>query len=83
VSFGIEYYANPGPFSGFLPWQQEEQYVYEVVNLLSVPHFELNAGVGEGLTNASNRLVFKTILGYAWEKDPPKMAVVPPMTAKR
>jgi hypothetical protein len=84
VSFGVEYYANLGPFSsGFRPWQEEEQYVYEVVNLLSVPHFELNAGVGEGLTNASNRLVFKTILGYAWEKDPPKMAVVPPMTAKR
>jgi len=83
VSFGIEYYANLGPFSGFLPWQQEEQYIYEVVNLLSVPHFELNAGVGEGLTDASNRLVFKTILGYAWEKDPPKVAAVPPMTARR
>jgi len=82
VSLGIEYYANLGPFSGFLPWQAQEQYVYEVVNLLSVPHFELNAGIGEGLTDGSNRLVFKTILGYSWEKDPPKPIVAPPIARR-
>lgn len=70
ASAGIEYYANFGPFSRFLPWRDEEQYLYEVVNLLAVPHFELNAGVGEGLTAAgSNALVFKAIVGYVWEKD--------------
>jgi hypothetical protein len=56
---------------------------YEVFNLLSVKHFELNAGVGEGLTDASNRLVLKTILGYSWEADPPKPRAIPPMTARR
>jgi hypothetical protein len=72
VSFGIEDYANYGPFKGgFLPFQQEEHYVFEVFNVLSVKHVELNFGVGEGLTSGSNRLVFKMILGYVWEKDEP------------
>ena len=71
VSFGIEYYANLGPFSGFVPWKDEEQYVYEVANLLSIPHFELNAGIGEGLSSASSALVGKMILGYVWERDTP------------
>jgi len=83
VSFGVEYYTNLGPFSGFLPWNQEEQYVYEVVNLIGVKRFELNAGVGEGLTDASNRLVFKAILGYTWEDEAPVRPRIPPMMAKR
>ena len=77
VSVGVEYYTNFGPFSGFLPWSQEEQYVYEVVNLLGVKRLELNAGVGEGLTNASNRLVLKAILGYTWEDEPPARPPIP------
>jgi hypothetical protein len=83
VSFGIEYYSNLGPFSRFLPWRQQEQYLFEVVNLLSVPHLELNAGVGEGLTDGSNRLVLKTILGYTWEREPPPPRAIPPMVARR
>jgi hypothetical protein len=69
VSLGVEYYANLGPFSAFLPWRDEEQYIYEVFNLLDVKRLEWNIGVGEGLTEASNRLVVKTIVGYAWEKE--------------
>jgi hypothetical protein len=71
VSVGVEYYANLGPFTGFLPWQEEEQYVYEVFNLLAVKRVELNVGIGEGLTDASNQLVLKTILGYTWDADDP------------
>jgi hypothetical protein len=82
VSFGVEYYTNFGPFSGILPWSQEEQYVYEVFNLLDVPNFELNAGVGEGLTPASNRLVFKVIVGYSWEQQSPRPRAIPPMMAR-
>lgn len=70
MSIGIEYYANLGPFGGgFLPPREEEHYLFEVFNLLAVRHLELNAGVGEGLTAGSNTLLFKMILGYAWEKD--------------
>jgi len=83
VSVGVEYYANLGPFSGLLPWREQEQYVYEVFNLLAVKHFELNVGVGEGLTDGSNRLVLKTILGYVWEREAPSKIAIPPMTARR
>jgi hypothetical protein len=83
VSVGAEYYTNLGPFRGFLPWNEEEQYVYEVFNVLSVKRFELNAGVGEGLTDASNRLVLKMILGYVWGRDAPPPRAIPPMSARR
>ena len=69
VSLGIEYYTNLGPFrSGFLPLREQEHYLYEVFNLLSVKHYELNAGVGEGLTPGSTALIFKVILGYEWRE---------------
>ncbi len=84
VSFGVEYYTNLGPFSGgFLPLDQQEHYLYEVFNLLAVPHVELNAGVGEGLTDGSNRLVFKMILGYEWERGPSPDLTPPPKIARR
>lgn len=84
LSIGVEYYANLGPFStGFVPWREEEQYVYEVVNVLEIKRFELNFGVGQGLTDASNPLVVKMILGYTWGQDPPRARAIPPMMAKR
>jgi len=68
VSLGIEYYSNLGPLRAFVPWREQEQYIYEVLNVLSVKRLELNFGVGEGLSDASNQLVVKAIVGYAWEK---------------
>jgi hypothetical protein len=68
ISAGLEYYGNLGPIgSGFVPLAQQEQYVFEVVNLLGIDRVEVNAGVGEGLTPASHGLVVKMILGYSWE----------------
>ena len=37
-----------------------------LINLLSVEHLELDACVGEGLTQASEGIVLKTILGYTF-----------------
>ncbi len=70
VAVGLEYYANLGPFAGFLPIREEEHYLFEAADLLSVKSFELNVGVGEGLTSASNAFVGKVILGYTWEREP-------------
>lgn len=70
VALGVEYYATLGPLSSILPWRDQEQQIFEVVDLLSVEHFELNAGVGEGLTDATDGLVFKVILGYEFEPAP-------------
>ncbi len=67
VAFGVEYYADLGPFSGFVPVREQQHYLFEAVDLLGVHDWELNAGVGEGLTEASNALVIKAIVGYSWE----------------
>jgi len=66
VSLGFEYYAGLGPFSSFEPVRDEQHALYEAVNLLCVPRLELNFGVGEGLTRASDHLVLKTIVGYSF-----------------
>ena len=68
VSVGFEYYSDLGPITAPAPVAEQEHYLYEVMNLLAVPHFELNLGFGEGLTSGSNRFVAKLILGYSWER---------------
>ena len=68
AAFGLEYYASIGAIASPSPISDQEHYLYEVVDLLAVKHFELNAGVGEGLTSASNGFVVKMILGYTWER---------------
>jgi hypothetical protein len=71
-SAGLEYYGDLGSFgSGFAPASQQAHYLFEVVNLLAVPRLELNLGVGEGLTHASNPFVIKLIAGFAFEPAPP------------
>ncbi len=69
VALGFEYYATLGPLAGPLPWAQQWQQVFEVVDLVSVQHFELELGVGEGLTQATDGLVVKAIIGYEFDRD--------------
>jgi hypothetical protein len=68
ASFGLEYYASLGPVAGLAPAREQEHYLFEVANLVAVRAFELNVGVGQGLTAASNGLVFKLIVGYAFDR---------------
>jgi hypothetical protein len=79
VALGIEYYASFGPLGALLPWRSQEHYVYQVVDLLSVEHLELNAGLGEGLTPESAGIVVKAIVGYTFEKT----ATPPPAAASK
>jgi hypothetical protein len=67
VAVGAEYYASLGAIADPAPLREQVHYVFEVVDLISVPQLELNAGIGEGLTSASNALVAKMILGYSWQ----------------
>ena len=71
VGVGLEYYAGLGPIgNGFARLGAQEHYLYEVVNVLGIDRVELNLGVGEGLTAASDKLVVKAILGYVWDAPP-------------
>jgi hypothetical protein len=64
MSVGVEYYASFGPIGDWAAAGRQQHYLYEVVNLLRWTHLELNIGVGEGLTDASNGLTGKMIVGY-------------------
>jgi hypothetical protein len=68
VAIGFEYYAGLGPFAGLLPLREQEQYLYEAVDVLGIPNLELNVGLGEGWTEASESLVFKCIVGYTFAR---------------
>jgi hypothetical protein len=59
AAIGVEYY---GSFE-----ERVQQYLFPVVNVLAIPHVEINFGGGIGLTTASNRFIAKMILGYAWD----------------
>ena len=72
VALGFEYYATLGPLSAILPWREEQQQVFEVVDLVSVDHLEVNFGVGEGLTESSAGIVVKAIVGYEFEATEPR-----------
>jgi len=67
VAAGLEYYSSIGRITSPSAWSGQEQYVYEAVDLIWLEGVEVNAAIGEGLTRASNGLVAKMILGYAWE----------------
>ncbi len=54
---GLEYYAS---------LSEHEQYLYETFDVFGWKDVEVNLGIGEGLTSASESLVFKMILGYAF-----------------
>ena len=64
---GFEYYADFGPLSRPSPVRDELHYVFEVVDLLAVEHLEVNVGIGEGLTPASDPVIVKAIVGYEFD----------------
>jgi hypothetical protein len=77
IALGIEYYATLGPLTAIQPWQHQTQQIFEVVDLLAIEHFELNAGIGEGLTADSDGVVLKMILGYEFDRSEPSPTPAP------
>ena len=63
VNLAVEYYGSYGPLGGFDPPSQREQWVFPAINLNLSPDWEFNAGVGFGLTSATDNLLIKTIIG--------------------
>jgi hypothetical protein len=75
LAFGLESYSSIGPIAKPERLSSEVHYLFEAIDVLSIPHFEWNLGVGEGLTGASNSFVAKMILGYTWESEPAHTSV--------
>ncbi len=63
LTVGVEYYGGFGPLSGFDAPSARWQQVYPVIWLHLSPEWEFNAGLGFGLTPATDRSNLKVILG--------------------
>ena len=75
IALGFEYYSSLGPAAMPLPPRDQEHYLFEVIDILGVRAFELNAAVGEGLTAASAGVIVKAIVGYTLERASPGRSV--------
>jgi hypothetical protein len=64
---GFEYYGSLGPVTGFYPIQQQEQQIFPAIDLNVSPKWEINFGVGVGVTRATDHLIAKMILGYRFD----------------
>lgn len=62
---GFEYYADFGEIGNFKKLSDQSHTLFAVTDF-KVGEFGVNFGVGYGLTPASDRLVVKTIIGYAF-----------------
>ncbi len=60
----IEYYGDMGAVAYLPQVQQQQHFLVPTINLFVVPQMEVNAGVGFGLTHASNGVFLKAILGW-------------------
>jgi len=67
VSAGIEYYGSLGPVTDFFPIPQQQQQIFPVIDLNVSPKWEINFGVGVGLTHATDHLITKSIIGYRFD----------------
>jgi hypothetical protein len=74
IALGLEYYSGLGPMAHPVPWTREDEYLYETVDLIALPDVEVDFGIGEGLSAASNGLVAKLNIGYVWEPSSPSGA---------
>ena len=62
---GVEYYADFGQIGNFLPAPQQSQQIFAVTDF-KLAKFDVELGVGYGLTPGSDRLITKAIIGYAF-----------------
>jgi hypothetical protein len=61
-ALGLEYYTDLGPLQNWLPLNQQEHNLYGVVDF-KIGRFDVNAGIGYGLTSGSDRWMAKMIIG--------------------
>jgi hypothetical protein len=64
ISGGVEYYGALGPVTGFDPLREQQHQIFPVVDLNVSPKWEINFGLGVGMTRSTDHLIAKMILGY-------------------
>lgn len=64
VALGVEYYGGLGPLGALLPSRDQDHYLFGAGDYDLGGGFDLNLGVGAGLSDASDPLTFKAIVAY-------------------
>jgi len=67
ITGGIEYYGSVGPATEFLPVTQQQHQLFPAIDLNVSPKWEINFGVGVGITASTDHLIAKMILGYRFD----------------
>jgi hypothetical protein len=67
ITGGIEYYGSLGPATDFSPISQQEHQIFPAIDLNLSPNWEVNLGLGVGLTRSTDHLIAKLILGYRFD----------------
>jgi hypothetical protein len=60
---GVEYYTDLGEIGDFLPLEQQRQQIFGVTDF-KLGVFDIELGLGYGLTSGSDHLIAKAIIGY-------------------
>jgi hypothetical protein len=68
AALGMEYYGGWGPLTGFDQFSEQSQQFIPAVDLDLGPTWELNFGVGVGVTHSTDHLLVKMILGHRFGK---------------
>jgi hypothetical protein len=70
ISGGLEYYGALGPIGSFDPLAEQQQQFFPSIDLNVSPDWELNFGVGVGVTRSTDHLIVKGIVGrrFNWGK---------------
>jgi hypothetical protein len=67
IAAGLEYYGSVGPVTGFDVVAQQQHEISPAIDFNIAPQWEINFGLGMGLTRAIDHLVAKMILGYRFD----------------
>jgi hypothetical protein len=62
LAVGLEYYTDLGPLRNFSTFNEQQHNLYAVVDF-KIGRFDVDLGVGYGLTPGSDRLMYKMIIG--------------------
>ncbi len=67
IAGGVEYYGSVGPVTGVDPVAQQQHQIFPAVDLNIAPQWEINFGLGVGVTRSTDHLIAKMILGYRFD----------------
>ena len=67
IAGGLEYYGAFGPATEFLPADQQEHQFFPAIDLNVSPKWEINFGVGVGVTRSTDHLIVKGIIGRRFD----------------